>query len=64
MALASGGAASIRGVREASFWATAAQLQLFVEVNLADQEGLYESCKTFAKERKLLVHFLKWFCSL
>ena len=46
MALASGGTASTRGVREASFWVTAVRLQLFVEVDL---------------ERKLLVHFLKWF---
>ena len=59
MALASGGAASIRGVTDASFWVTAVRLQLFVEVDLV--EGFYESGKTFAKERKLFVHVLKWF---
>ena len=45
MALVSGGAASTRGVREASFWETAVRLQLFVEVNLVDLEGFYESCR-------------------
>ena len=45
MALASGGTASTRGVREARFWVTAVRLQLFVEVNLVDLEGFYESCR-------------------